>query len=90
MKYLTLISKSKEDKEKDALQDIAEQSKLQSNADIQAMISERRKLIRTVAAMEEAVPFNLNNYLEAKRTLANVTEDLEDSQRVVTELFGED
>lgn len=87
MNYLDRISKSKEDKEKEELADTAEQAKIQTSADIQALVSAERSQTREVNRTMEAIPFSLDNYLTQTRTLRNIQEDLADARKAQSELF---
>lgn len=86
--YLSRISVNAEDKAKAGYQQAAAQAKLQVQVDKFALLQAKAKAEATAEAAKSAVPFNLNNVVQAVRTIENIDADLTAAEAVEKELFS--
>lgn len=85
--YLERISVSKEKKDQAELAQQAEDAGIQVQADISAAKKAKRECERELSAATQAVPFDSESYISAKRGVEDASKDLSDLEAMKTELF---
>ena len=87
-KYLERISLNKEAKEKAGFEQAAAQAKLQVQVDKFALQQAKSKAEAAVEAAKSAIPFVLNDVIQAVRTVENIQADIKAVEEIEQELFG--